>query len=237
MQRRFLAEADLTLKKASQLIQGMEDAAKNAEEMQRENSTQQAAATNVVHSTDPKAKKFSCSRYLGTSHNQAMCKYKIAKCNKCHKVGHLARAYYRLQPRRQEQGVKGQHTGQSNKGKGHVRQVTDNPNEQVADIVNIYTVTEGLPGSYKVIMQSMLRFFASKIIYGSKHWPICICCIHACNNCDLRFVAQSTIPHFLLSCLLIHKENDALRAFQTCRCYKFVLACPSNYFQPRRFSN
>ena len=152
MQRRLLAEADLTLKKAFQLIQGMEAAAKNAEEMQRENSTQQAAAaTNVVHSTDPKAKKLSCSRCLGMGHNQAMCKYKTTKCNTCHKVGHLARACYRLQPRRQDQGVKGQHTGQSNKG--HVRQVSDNPSEQVADIVTIYTVTEGLPHSYKVIME------------------------------------------------------------------------------------
>ena len=75
-----------------------------------------------------------------------------AKCNKCHKVGHLARACYRpVQPRRQDQGVKGQHTGQSNKG--HVRQVSNNPSEQVADIVTIYTVTEGLPRSYKVIME------------------------------------------------------------------------------------
>ena len=36
VQRRLLAEADLTLKKAFQLIQGMEAAAKNAEEMQRD---------------------------------------------------------------------------------------------------------------------------------------------------------------------------------------------------------
>ena len=130
----------------------MEAAAKNAEEMQQENSTQQAAATNVVYSTDPKAKKLSCSRCLGTGHNQAMCKYKTAKCNKCHKVGHLARACYRpVQPRRQDQRVNGQHTGQSNKG--HVRQVSNNPSKQVTDIVTIYTVTEGLPRSYKVIME------------------------------------------------------------------------------------
>ena len=91
VQRRLLAEADLTLKKAFQLIQGMEAAAKNAEEMQRENSIQQAA-TNVVRSADTKAKKLSCSRCLGTDYNQATCKYRTAKCNRCHKVGHLARA-------------------------------------------------------------------------------------------------------------------------------------------------
>ena len=144
VQRRLLAEADLTLKKAFQLIQGMEAAAKNAEEMQRENSVQQAA-TNVVRSADTKAKKLSCSRCLGTDHNQATCKYRTAKCNRCHKVGHLARACYRPQPRKQE------HTGQQRKG--NIRQVTDNPCEQVADIVTIHTVTKGLPDSYKVTME------------------------------------------------------------------------------------
>ena len=81
-QRRLLAEADLSLKKAFQLIQGMEAAAKNAEEMQRENSIQQAAAaaaTNVIHTTDAKTNKPSCSRCLGKGHSQATCKYKDSK--------------------------------------------------------------------------------------------------------------------------------------------------------------
>ena len=90
------------IKKAFQLIQGMEAAAKNAEEMQRENSIQQAAvATNVVHGADTKAEKLSCSRCLSTYHNQETSKYRTAKCNKCH--NHLARACYRPQPRKQEQ--------------------------------------------------------------------------------------------------------------------------------------
>ena len=51
MQRRLLAEADLSLKKAFQLIQGTEAAAKNADEMQQENNcTQQKAAANAVTS-------------------------------------------------------------------------------------------------------------------------------------------------------------------------------------------
>ena len=55
MERRLLAEADLSLKKAFQLIQGMEAAAKNADEMQQENNcTQQTAAANAV--TDFKVK-------------------------------------------------------------------------------------------------------------------------------------------------------------------------------------
>ena len=80
VQRRLLAEADLTFKKEFQLIQGMKAAAKNAEEMQRENSIQQAAAaTNVVRSADTRTKKLPCSRCLSTDHNQTTCKYRTAK--------------------------------------------------------------------------------------------------------------------------------------------------------------
>ena len=62
-------------------------------------------------------------------------------------MSHLARACYRPQPRKQEQ------TGLQRKG--YVRQVTDIPSEQVADIVTIHTVTtlKGLPDSCKVIME------------------------------------------------------------------------------------
>ena len=104
MQRRLLAEANLSLKKAFQLIQGMEAAAKHADKMQQENNcTQQTAAANLV--TDYKAKNLQCSRCLGTGHSQAMCKYKTAKCNKCHKLGHLARPCRSPQPSRQDQGT------------------------------------------------------------------------------------------------------------------------------------
>ena len=149
VQRRLLVEADLSLKKAFQLIQGMEAAAKNTEEMQREKSMQHAAAaTNVVHTTEAKTKKPSCSRCLGTGHSQATCKYKTSKCSRCHKVGHLAKACYKPPPS-QHQGA----TAKAQSSKGHVRQVTNNPSEQPADIVTIRAVTEGLPGSYKVIME------------------------------------------------------------------------------------
>ena len=117
--------------------------------MQREKSMQQAAAaTNMVHSTETKAKKLSCSRCLGTGHTQAMCKYKTSKCTRCHKVGHLAKACYKPPPPR-PQGA----TAKAQSSKGHVRQVTNNSSEQPADIVTIHAVTEGLPGSYKVIME------------------------------------------------------------------------------------
>ena len=89
MQLRLLTEADLSLKKAFKLIQGMEAAAKDVQEIQQDNkfTLQAAAATNAVTETMPKK---TCRRCLGTGHSPATCRYKRAKCNKCHKLGHLA---------------------------------------------------------------------------------------------------------------------------------------------------
>ena len=94
MQRRLLTEADLTLKKAFDLIQGMEAADKNAQEMQKDNSF--ALHTTTVSET--RAKKLPCSRCLGIGHSPQTCRFKTAKCNKCHKLGHLARACHSPQP-------------------------------------------------------------------------------------------------------------------------------------------
>ena len=70
-------------------VQGMEAAAKDVQEIQQDNkfTLQAAAATNAVKET---ISKKTCSRCLGTGHNPAICQYKTAKCNKCHKLGHLA---------------------------------------------------------------------------------------------------------------------------------------------------
>ena len=92
MQLRLIAEADQSLKKAFELIQGMEAAARDVQEIQQNNkfALQTAAATNAVTETTPK--QFPCSRYLGTGHSHATSRYKTAKCNKCHKLGYLGRA-------------------------------------------------------------------------------------------------------------------------------------------------
>ena len=105
MQRRLLAEADLSLKKAFELIQGMEAAAKNAEEMQQDSSTDGTlqASANVV--TDTKARRLPCSRCLGTGHGPTTCKFRTAKYNKCHKLSHLATACHSSQLSRQDQGT------------------------------------------------------------------------------------------------------------------------------------
>ena len=152
MQRRLLAEADLTLKKAFELIQGMEAANKHSQEMQQEDSVSPHSATaNSV--ADTKAKKFPCSRCLGIGHSPQACRFKTAKCNKCHKLGHLARACHSPQSVKKEQGTSKKQTTVTQHGKGHVRQVTDEPKQEVADIVHVHTITEGLPGSYKVILE------------------------------------------------------------------------------------
>ena len=69
MQRRLLAEADFTLKKAFDLIQGMEEVDKNAQEMQKDNNF--ALHTTTVSET--KVKKLPCSRCLHIGHSPQAC--------------------------------------------------------------------------------------------------------------------------------------------------------------------
>ena len=149
MQHRLLAEADLTLKKAFDLIQGMEAADKNAQEMQKDNNF--SLHTTTVSET--KAKKLPCSRCLGIGHSPHTCRFKTAKCNKCHKLGHLARACHSPQPVKKDHGNSTRQMTASQPSKGQVRQVTDDSKEEVPDIVHVHTVREGLPGSYKVMLE------------------------------------------------------------------------------------
>ena len=62
MQLRLIAEADQSLKQAFELIQGMEAAARDVQEIQQNNkfALQTAAATNAVTETTPK--QLPCSR-------------------------------------------------------------------------------------------------------------------------------------------------------------------------------
>ena len=71
MPRRLLAEADLTLKKAFDLIQGMEASDKNVQEMQKDNNF--ALYTTMVSET--KVKKLPCSRCLGIGHIPQTCRF------------------------------------------------------------------------------------------------------------------------------------------------------------------
>ena len=81
IQRRLLAEPDLTFDKAFELALALESADKNAKDLQ---PTASPTVNRVQH-------KKICHR-CGDKHSAADCKFKTAECRKCGKKGHIARA-------------------------------------------------------------------------------------------------------------------------------------------------
>jgi len=159
MQCRLLAESDLSLQKAFDLVQGMEAAAKNAKEIRIDsNATPVVEAANLI--TNTRSRKLPCNRCLGVGHDPTFCQFKNAKCNNCHRFGHIARTCHNQKPLRQDQDFSDRNPYRSKqRSSGNVRQVRKQSSEEfeqtseVADIVHIYTVGKGLPSSYKVIME------------------------------------------------------------------------------------
>ena len=82
IQRRLLAEPDLTFDKAFELAIASESADKNAKDLQPPASTS-STVNRMQH-------KKICHR-CGDKHNAADCKFKTAECRKCGKKGHIAR--------------------------------------------------------------------------------------------------------------------------------------------------
>jgi len=86
-----LAESDLFLQKAFDLVQGIEAAAKNAKEIRADsNATPMVEAANLI--TNTRSRKLPYNRCLGVGHDQTSYRFKNAKCNNCHRFGHIARA-------------------------------------------------------------------------------------------------------------------------------------------------
>ena len=105
IQRRLLAEADLTLKKALELAHGMEAAEDSKEIKATPGSGSQVQ--RVTQGTQQQKPQY--HRCLGLGHTGAVCRFKTLKCNKCQKVGHIARACRNQSsqqpPRQPQQGL------------------------------------------------------------------------------------------------------------------------------------
>jgi len=108
VQKRLLAEADLTLARAVQIAQGMEAAHKNAqsfkgrdlpvgrvERQPRIRGQRGRSSDSGFISTDKQGNSAAagkpCHRCGKTGHGQHECGFKHATCYKCGKMGHLAR--------------------------------------------------------------------------------------------------------------------------------------------------
>ena len=84
IQKRLLAEADLTLKKAVELAQEMEAAERNAKSLKGIDSAVQKVSIATDRPLVP------CYRCGKTSHDQKDCRFREAECHSCVKRGHRA---------------------------------------------------------------------------------------------------------------------------------------------------
>ena len=83
IQKRLLTEADLTLKKALELAQGMEAADRNAKSLKTpETSVQKGAGSSTP-----------CYRCGRSNHNPKDCRFRHADCHFCKKKRHIASVY------------------------------------------------------------------------------------------------------------------------------------------------
>ena len=83
IQKRLLAEAELTLTRAIEIALGMEAAEKSTKSLKEgETSIQQVSMSQI-----PRAP---CSRCGKTSHDPRDCRFQNAQCYKCGKFGHIA---------------------------------------------------------------------------------------------------------------------------------------------------
>ena len=83
-QRRLLAEAELSLKKAFEIAQGMETASKQASELQASSRI----SPMVQHIVAQQHPCFRCGR---KGHSSEDCYFRQQTCRKCGKTGHIAK--------------------------------------------------------------------------------------------------------------------------------------------------
>ena len=102
-QKRLLSEADLTLKKAMELAQGMEAADKNAKSL-KESDPAIRQITKFKPNTQSTYRK-PCSRCGKTNHDAQNCRFAKATCHACGKIGHIAPACRSSKGKKQRSSV------------------------------------------------------------------------------------------------------------------------------------
>ena len=90
-QKRLLAEADLTLAKASATAQGMEAAEKNSKKFQGGEAAPVHRMAPQGTKPGPTSGSKPCYRCGGVDHTHSACRFRDATCHKCQKKGHIAK--------------------------------------------------------------------------------------------------------------------------------------------------
>ena len=153
MQHRLLVEAGLTLDKAFEMAQGMEAAAVDAKQFHTKTANTETDGTNVRKintNSQRKPSQTACYRCLGTGYSPEICRFKSFRCNKCHKLGHIARACMsessQSRPNYRGQGNRALRRRPPNKA-----HMVENAGESESelDVLHIHAVGVSIPKSYK----------------------------------------------------------------------------------------
>ncbi len=88
IQKRLLSEHNLSFKKAFDLAQGHESAAKNIVTLQGSSTTSHHPEVHRL-SSQPTLNSQACCRCGQSGHRQEDCKFKMFTCHHCGKVGHI----------------------------------------------------------------------------------------------------------------------------------------------------
>ena len=130
LQRRLLAEPDLTFRKAFELCQASELAEKNAQELQAGQKQNQKVAGASVLALYPSSSggkqqtpghQPACYWCNGTQHLAKDCRFRSAACHACGKKGHIAKACRSKGKSQNQQYGKSTHSRRSSQ---HTHQLT-----------------------------------------------------------------------------------------------------------------
>ena len=130
LQRRLLAEPQLTFQKALELFQAFESSVKDAKDLQ--NSSRVPASVPINAITDPKAECYRC----GGQHKPHMCKHKESLCHNCNKKGHLAKKCHQ----RDKSGTRKSSHSRSTHSRSTHHIETDTDNEVEDSVYTMFTL-------------------------------------------------------------------------------------------------
>ena len=90
MQKRLLSEVYLTLKRAIEIVQGIEAAEQHAQQLKAEAVIRKVSPQSTTRSAQG-TRTMICNHCGKSNHKSSQCHYKDVICNNCKKKGHLAK--------------------------------------------------------------------------------------------------------------------------------------------------
>lgn len=132
IQRRLLAETNLTFDNALKIALSVEAANKNIQDLQKPSSAGcykvKSSPTPMHSKKDYHPNSGQCYRCKGTNHTASSCRYKSEKCHNCGKIGHIARACRNARTKDRKSHPNGDTAKAASRHKSNKVEVTDAEN-------------------------------------------------------------------------------------------------------------